>query len=517
MAPQREWFEKDYYAVLGVPNGATDKEITRAYRKLAKQYHPDANPGDAAAEERFKEVSAAHDVLGDAERRAEYDQVREMAASGAYAGGPGGFGGGGFGGGFEGFEGADISDLLGGLFGGGGRGFGGGRRAARHAPGRGDDLETELHVDFLDAVHGVTAPVRFTADAACSVCQGSGAEPGTPVERCATCGGSGQVAVNQGPFSFSQVCPACSGAGQSIGTPCHGCRGRGIEVRSREVKVRIPAGVDDGQRIRVKGRGAAGGRGGEPGDLYVVVQVIPHERFGRSGRNLTVRVPVTLAEAALGAEVQGIDLRTITDATFKALHDDWLNHVMLVFRGQSLDANDLVRLVHRFGIPVTSSNLPARNLEERTANQLFNLPPEVTVVTNIKENGKAVGILGDGEVVWHSDFSFKEKPTAARMLVAMEVPPRERGGSTSFLNGYAAYDALPADFKKRISGKTIKQGNIVDTAMKTWGRLDILVANHGIWPPQDVAVSEMSDAQWRRTIAINLDSVFGLEIGRAHV
>ncbi len=171
-------------------------------------------------------------------------------------------------------------------------------------------------------------------------------------------------------------------------------------------------------------------------------------------------------KAALGAEVQGIDLRTITDATFKALHDDWLNHVMLVFRGQSLDANDLVRLVHRFGIPVTSSNLHARNLEERTANQLFNLPPEVTVVTNIKENGKAVGILGDGEVVWHSDFSFKEKPTAARMLVAMEVPPRERGGSTSFLNGYAAYDALPADFKKRISGKTIKQGNIVDTAMK---------------------------------------------------
>ena len=175
---------------------------------------------------------------------------------------------------------------------------------------------------------------------------------------------------------------------------------------------------------------------------------------------------VVPCKAALGAEVQGIDLRTVNDATFKALHDAWLNHVMLVFRGQSLGANDLVRLVNRFGVPVTSSNLHARNLEERTANQLFNLPPEVTVVTNIKENGKAVGILGDGEVVWHSDFSFKEKPTAARMLVAMEVPPRERGGSTYFLNGYAAYDALPDDFKKRISGKTIKQGNIVDTAMK---------------------------------------------------
>lgn len=310
MAPQREWFEKDYYAVLGVPKGATDKDITRAYRKLAKQYHPDANPGDAAAEERFKEVSAAHDVLGDAERRAEYDQVREMAASGAYAGGPGGFGGtGGFGGGFDGFEGADISDLLGGLFGGGGgRGFsggGGGRRAQRHAPVRGDDLETELHVDFLDAVHGVTAPVRFTSDASCGTCHGSGAEPGTAIDVCAQCGGQGQVAVNQGPFSFSQVCPACGGSGRRIATPCHTCRGRGVELRSREVKVKVPAGVADAQRIRVKGRGGAGRNGGEPGDLYVIVHVAPHDLFGRSGaRNLTLRVPVTITEAALGAAVR---------------------------------------------------------------------------------------------------------------------------------------------------------------------------------------------------------------------
>ena len=175
---------------------------------------------------------------------------------------------------------------------------------------------------------------------------------------------------------------------------------------------------------------------------------------------------VAPCKAALGAEIRDIDLKTMDDATFKAVHDAWLNHVMLVFRGQSMTADDLVVLIKRFGIPVTSSNLHARKLEERTANQLFQLPPEVTVVTNIKENGKAVGILGDGEIVWHSDFSFKDKPTAARMLVAMEVPPQERGGSTFFLNAYAAYDALPADFKKRISGKTIKQGNIVDTAMK---------------------------------------------------
>ncbi len=175
---------------------------------------------------------------------------------------------------------------------------------------------------------------------------------------------------------------------------------------------------------------------------------------------------VVPCKAALGAEIRGIDLKTISDATFKAVHAVWLNQVIAIFRDQSLDANDLVRLVNRFGVPVSSSNLHQRNLEERTANQLFQLPPEVTVVTNVKENGKAVGILGDGEIVWHSDFSFKEKPTAARMLVAMEVPPQQNGGSTFFLNAYAAYDALPADFKKRISGKTIKQGNIVDTAMK---------------------------------------------------
>ena len=175
---------------------------------------------------------------------------------------------------------------------------------------------------------------------------------------------------------------------------------------------------------------------------------------------------VVPCKAALGAEIRGIDLKTISDATFKAVHAVWLNQVIAIFRDQSLDANDLVRLVNRFGVPVSSSNLHQRNLEERTANQLFQLPPEVTVVTNVKENGKAVGILGDGEIVWHSDFSFKEKPTAARMLVAMEVPPQQSGGSTFFLNAYAAYDALPADFKKRISGKTIKQGNIVDTAMK---------------------------------------------------
>ena len=305
MAPQREWFEKDYYGVLGLQPGATDKDIQRAYRKLAKENHPDANPGDAAAEERFKEVSAAHEVLGDAEKRKEYDQVREMVASGVGPGRPGG----GFGPGFDSStfhfdDGGGLGDLFGNLFGGGGGGRRGrGRQAA--GPQRGQDLEAELHLDFLEAVHGVTTSVSLTSDAACSRCGGNGAEPGTFPDTCPTCAGTGAVAVDQGPFSFSQVCPTCGGRGQVVEKKCKQCKGSGVERRRREVKVRMPAGVRDGQRIRVKGRGGAGRNGGPAGDLYVVVHVGAHAIFGRQGtKNLTVKVPVTFAEAALGAQVK---------------------------------------------------------------------------------------------------------------------------------------------------------------------------------------------------------------------
>jgi len=184
----------------------------------------------------------------------------------------------------------------------------------------------------------------------------------------------------------------------------------------------------------------------------------------RSGQRTQFQV-VPMA-APLGAEIRGLDLKQLDDATFKALHETWLNHVLVVFRGQSLTAADLVHLVRRFGTPVTSSNLHQRSLEERAGNRLYHLPPEVTIVSNVREGDQSIGILGDGEVVWHSDFSFKERPTAARMLVAMEVPPRELGGNTFFLSCYAAYDALPADMKKRVSGMTIKQADIIDTAMK---------------------------------------------------
>ncbi len=306
MSAQREWFEKDYYATLGVPSSATDKDISRAFKKLAKQHHPDANPGNAPAEEKFKEISAAYDILGDATKRAEYDEVRQMVATGVGPDGTGGFGPGPGGGGrsvrFE-TDGGGLGDIFGNLFGGGG---GGSRRRTRAATGpqRGRDLETELHLQFDDAIRGVTSTVRFRADASCSTCAGSGAAPGSMPETCPECHGAGTVADNQGPFSFSQVCPTCGGRGQIIPTPCPTCNGRGVEVRAREVKVRIPAGVADGQRIRVKGRGGAGANGGPPGDLFVVVGVRGHALFGRSGHDLTLRLPVTFPEAVLGADIK---------------------------------------------------------------------------------------------------------------------------------------------------------------------------------------------------------------------
>lgn len=192
---------------------------------------------------------------------------------------------------------------------------------------------------------------------------------------------------------------------------------------------------------------------------------IARSAMADTGRQGT-RFEVAPADAALGAEVRGLDLRTLDDAAFADLHRVWLHHIVLVFRGQTLTAEDLVTLVRRFGTPVTSSNLHQRNLPGRAANRLYDLPPEVTVVSNVRDRGEAIGILGDGDVVWHSDFSFKERPTAARMLVAMEVPARELGGNTFFMNCYAAYDALPAELRRRVSGMTIKQADIVDTAMK---------------------------------------------------
>jgi molecular chaperone DnaJ len=300
MAPQREWFEKDYYKLLGVPEAATAKDITKAYRKLARELHPDANPGDAAAEEKFKEVSAAYDVLGDETKRKEYDEVRRLGPMAGGFGGPGGPGAGGFN--FN--VGTDgLQDLLGGLFGRGGR-RGAGASGRGVGPQRGEDLEAALTLSFLDAARGIETTLQLTSDAVCSTCSGSGAAPGTNPRVCGVCAGRGVTDDNQGLFSFSSPCTACQGKGVRIDTPCPTCRATGTERRPREVKVRIPAGVDDGQRIRLKGRGGPGRNGGPPGDLFVECRVLPHRLFRRDGLDLHVRVAVTYADAVLGGEVK---------------------------------------------------------------------------------------------------------------------------------------------------------------------------------------------------------------------
>lgn len=298
MAAQREWFEKDYYRVLGVSDDASQKEITKAYRKLARELHPDKNPGDASAEERFKEVSAAYEVLGDAAKRSEYDEVRRLGPmGGAGMGGPGA-------GGFRFNVGdmggnADISDLLGQMF----RRGGGAGPGAGVGPQRGADVTAQLTLDFEDAVRGITTTLHLTSDAPCSTCAGSGARPGTAPKACSQCGGRGVVDDNQGFFSFSSPCRACQGRGAVVEHPCGTCRGSGVERRPRQVQSRIPPGVSDGSTIRLKGKGAPGRNGGPAGDLLVEVKVIPHQRFGRRGNDLTVTVPVDYPTLVLGGDV----------------------------------------------------------------------------------------------------------------------------------------------------------------------------------------------------------------------
>jgi len=280
---EREWFDTDYYKVLGVTNAATDKEITRAYRKLAKSHHPDTNPG---SEEKFKTISVAYDVLGDAAKRKEYDEVRRLGpAAAGFGGAPGGQAQPDFG---------DLGDIFGGLF-----GNGGGRRRPRAQ--RGEDIETLLHLNFRDSVYGVTTAVNLPGQSNCRTCGGSGAAPGTGFTTCVTCAGRGVLADDQGPFSLSKMCPACHGRGGRVERPCAGCGGLGREASSRKVQVRIPAGVEDGQRIRVKGKGGPGANGGSTGDLFVDVHVTPDARFARRGRHVIATTHVSITDAMLGA------------------------------------------------------------------------------------------------------------------------------------------------------------------------------------------------------------------------
>ena len=311
---QKDYFEKDYYKTLGVSKTASDKEIKKTYRKLARELHPDTNP-DPKAEARFKEVSEAYDVLSDAAKRAEYDEAREMVASGAFRGAPGGFGGGGFGGGAPGgFSGGtfnandfgDLGDLFGGLFNrGGGSGPGaGGFSGARSRARRGQDIESEVTLGFSEAVDGVTLPLRLSSEGPCSVCNGTGAAAGTTPRVCPTCAGSGSISRNAGGFAFPEPCPECLGRGLVVDDPCTTCRGSGRGTSTRTVNARIPAGVKDGQKIRLKGKGGPGENGGNAGDLIIRVNVDAHPVFGRKGDNLTLTLPVSFTEAALGATVK---------------------------------------------------------------------------------------------------------------------------------------------------------------------------------------------------------------------
>jgi molecular chaperone DnaJ len=298
MAPQREWLEKDYYATLGVSKDATAAEIKKAYRRLARENHPDAKPDDSRAEARFKEIGEAYSVVGDAATRREYDELRRLGASG-FGGMQGGFTGGVPGG----FGGADLGDILGQMFG-GGSGAGRGRGAGgRGRPRRGADVETDIHLTFEDALSGVSSTINVTGDGPCSSCGGSGAAAGSSRARCGTCNGTGEVVVDQGMFSFAQPCGRCGGAGSVVETPCRTCSGSGSVVTPRRIQVRIPAGVRDGATVRVNGRGQAGRDGGPAGDVLVRVRVADHPIFGRKGDDVTLELPLTFAEAALGTTI----------------------------------------------------------------------------------------------------------------------------------------------------------------------------------------------------------------------
>ncbi|MFF2107371.1 molecular chaperone DnaJ [Rhodococcus sp. ACS1] len=312
---QREWIEKDFYKELGVSSNASADEIKKAYRKLARDLHPDANPGDTKAEERFKSVSEAHAVLSDPAKRKEYDEARRLFASGGFGQGGGGFnpGAGGFGqGGF------DINDLFGGggaaagdgglgdIFGGlfnRGAGAGGGATRTTNRPRRGSDVETETTLEFREATLGVTVPLRLTSPSPCTTCHGSGAKPGTSPRVCPRCNGTGIVSRNQGAFGFSEPCDDCRGTGSIIDSPCEVCHGNGVTNRTRTITVRVPAGVSDGQKIRLAGQGEAGLRGAPSGDLFVTVRVRPDKVFGRNGDDLTLVVPVSYGELVLGTTV----------------------------------------------------------------------------------------------------------------------------------------------------------------------------------------------------------------------
>ena len=285
--------KRDFYDVLGVNKNASPEELKSAYRKLAVKHHPDKNPGDKAAEDKFKEASEAYGILSDQEKKQNYDNFGHAAFEG------GGRQSGGFSGGFGGADFSDIFEDFFGDFGGGGR-----SRSRRSTSNRGSDLRYDLSITLEEAYKGKKQDIKFSTTEKCETCKGNGSKPGSSPDRCTICGGNGKVRSNQGFFTVQQTCPQCAGSGEEITNPCNNCSGQGSKQASKKISVTIPKGVDDGTRIRLAGKGEAGTKGGASGDLYLFINVNSHDLFKRSDENLFFEFPISIADAALGTTIE---------------------------------------------------------------------------------------------------------------------------------------------------------------------------------------------------------------------